>query len=184
MNKIWSAKLQTKLVGAFVIGSLLGAGAVAWNLSSFRWAASAFHVATRESLPALEYVNAVDRDMQRALVAERTLMFLRQASEEAAQKRKDHAENLQQAKEQWAKYKALPASDDEKEALAGLRGFLRRMGKDHARSAGPSRTGHGGRPKGRHRPLSERGRREVHEDPGHPFKPREHPAEEHRGFRR
>ena len=118
MNKNWNAvignaTLKTKLVGAFVIGSLLGAGAVGWNLSNFRWAASAFHVATRESLPALEFVNEVDRDMQKALVAERSLMFLRQASEEAAQKRKDHADSLRQAKEQWAKYKALPASEEE-----------------------------------------------------------------------
>jgi methyl-accepting chemotaxis protein len=123
-NKIWNATLKTKLIGAFVVGSLLGAGVVAWNLSNFRWAASAFHVATQESLPALECVNAVDRDMQRVLVAERTLMFLRQASEEAAQKRKDHAENLRQAKEQWAKYKALPASEAEKKLWPDFEGLF------------------------------------------------------------
>ncbi|HSB64831.1 MAG TPA: methyl-accepting chemotaxis protein [Thermoanaerobaculia bacterium] len=124
MNKILNASLQTKLIGAFVIGSLLGAGAVAWNLSNFRWAANAFHVATRESLPALEFVNEVDRDMQKALVAERTLMFLRQASEEAAQKRKDHAENLRQAKEHWAKYKLLPATEEEKKLWPDFEGFF------------------------------------------------------------
>ncbi len=113
-----------KLIGAFVIGSLLGASAVAWNLSNFRWAASAFHVATRESLPALGFVNRIDRDMLEALVAERSLMFLRQASEEAAQKRKDHAENLRQAKENWAKYKALPAGEEERKLWPLFEGFF------------------------------------------------------------
>jgi methyl-accepting chemotaxis protein len=124
MNRIWNTTLKTKLIGAFVIGSLLGAAAVGWNLSNFRWAASAFHVATRESLPALESVNAVNRDMLEALVAERSLMFLRQASEEAAAKRKDHAENLRQAKENWTKYKALPAGEDEKKLWPGFEGLF------------------------------------------------------------
>ena len=113
MNKIWNATLQAKLIGAFVIGSILGAGAVAWNLSNFRWAASAFHVAARESLPALEFVNEVDRDMQQTLVEERSLMFVRQASENASKGRKEHAEKLAQAREAWQKYKAVPATQEE-----------------------------------------------------------------------
>ena len=113
MNRIWSAKLKTKLVGAFVVGSLLGAGAVAWNLSNFRWAASAFHVAARESLPALEFVNEVGRSMQQALVEERSLMFVRQASEDASKGRKEHGEQLARARAAWQKYKAVPASPDE-----------------------------------------------------------------------
>jgi methyl-accepting chemotaxis protein len=113
MNRIWNSTLQTKLIGAFVIGSLLGASAVAWNLSNFRWAASAFHVATRESLPALEFVHEVDRDMQQALVEERSLMFVRQASEDATKGRKDHAEKLAQARAAWQKYKVVPAGRDE-----------------------------------------------------------------------
>jgi methyl-accepting chemotaxis protein len=113
MKRIWDTTLRAKLVGAFVVGSLLGASAVAWNLSNFRWAASAFHVATRESLPALEFVNEVGRDMQQALVEERSLMFVRQASEDATKGRKEHAENLAQAREAWQKYKAIPASPNE-----------------------------------------------------------------------
>jgi methyl-accepting chemotaxis protein len=113
MRRILDTTLRTKLIGAFVVGSLLGAAAVAWNLSNFRWAASAFHVATRESLPALEFVNEVDRDMHQALVEERSLMFVRQASEDASKGRKEHAENLAQARAAWQKYKAIPAGRDE-----------------------------------------------------------------------
>jgi methyl-accepting chemotaxis protein len=62
--------------------------------------------------------------MQRTLIVERTLMFLRQASDEAAQKRKEHAENLRQSREQWAKYKALPASEEEKKLWPDFESFL------------------------------------------------------------
>ena len=82
---------------------------------NFRWAAEAFQIASRENLPARGlFLVEADRDMQQALVAERSLMFLRQASDEAVAMRKDHAENLQQAMDRWGKYKAIPAGDGEK----------------------------------------------------------------------
>ena len=106
--------LRTKLIAAFVIVVLLGAGAGVWNLSNFRWAANAFQIASRENLPALDYLVEADRDMQQALVSERSLMFLRQASEEATAMRKDHVEKLQQAIGRWNKYKAVPAGEEER----------------------------------------------------------------------
>jgi methyl-accepting chemotaxis protein len=106
------------LIASLLLVVLLCAGAGLWNLSNFRWAAAAFGVASRENLPALDYIVEADRDMQRALVAERSLMFLRQASEEAAAKRKDHAESLQQAKDRWSKYKAIPAEEQESKLWA------------------------------------------------------------------
>jgi methyl-accepting chemotaxis protein len=114
MQRLTNVKIRTKLIGAFVMVVLLAAGAGFWNLSNFRWAAGAFQTASREHLPAIDYVVEADRDMQQALVAERSLMFVRQASEDAAAMRKDHAENIQQAKDRWGQYKAIPAGDAEK----------------------------------------------------------------------
>jgi methyl-accepting chemotaxis protein len=114
MQRLTNLKIRTKLIGAFVMVVLLAAGAGFWNLSNFRWAAGAFQTASREHLPAIDYVVEADRDMQQALVAERSLMFVRQASEDAAAMRKDHVENIQQAKDRWGKYKAIPASEAER----------------------------------------------------------------------
>jgi methyl-accepting chemotaxis protein len=107
-------KIRTKITVAFIVIVVLAGAAGFWNLSNFRWAASAFQVASRENLPAVDFLVEADRDMQQALVAERSLMFLRQASDEAVAMRKDHTENIQQAKERWGKYKAIAAPDIEK----------------------------------------------------------------------
>src|SRR5574341_1832247 len=114
MRKFSDWRLQNKVISALVLVVLLCAGAGLWNLSNFRWAASAFGVASREHLPALDQVVEADRDMQQALVAERTLMFLRQASEEAGAKRKEHAEKIQLAKDRWIKYRGIPAGEEER----------------------------------------------------------------------
>ncbi len=113
-------RLRTKLVAAFLAGGVVGAAFGLWNLSNFRWAAAAFQVASRENLPALDYIVEADRDMQQALVAERTLMFLRQTSEEAAGMRKEHAENLQQVTARWQKYRAIPAGNEERTLWPGF----------------------------------------------------------------
>ena len=112
MNK--TINLRTKFIGAFILGSLLGASAVVWNLANFRWAASAFQVATKENLPALASIAELDRAMERARVQERSLMLVRQASEDAAKARKEHGQLLTLAKATWARYKGLPSSQDEK----------------------------------------------------------------------
>ena len=100
MWKLSDWRLRTKLTSSMVLVVLLCAGAGLWNLSNFRWAAAAFGVASREHLP--------------ALVAERSLMFLRQASDEAAAKSRDHNDSLRQAKDHWARYTAIAAGDEEK----------------------------------------------------------------------
>ena len=114
MRMVRDLKIRTKITVAFIVIVVLAGVAGFWNLSNFRWAASAFQVASRENLPAVDFLVEADRDMQQALVAERSLMFLRQASDEAVAMRKDHTENIQQAKERWGKYKAIAASDVEK----------------------------------------------------------------------
>ncbi|MCB1770048.1 MAG: hypothetical protein KDJ31_10180, partial [Candidatus Competibacteraceae bacterium] len=76
--KVWGIK--ARLVSACALIVLLGSGMGLWNLSNFRWAGAMFQVASHEALPAVDYLTEADRDMQQALVAERSLMFVRQAS--------------------------------------------------------------------------------------------------------
>ena len=106
--------LRTKFIGAFILGSLLGASAVVWNLANFRWAASAFQVATKENLPALASIAELDRAMERARVQERSLMLVRQTSEDAVRARKEHGQLLALTKTAWSRYKAIPSGEDEK----------------------------------------------------------------------
>jgi methyl-accepting chemotaxis protein len=114
MGTLKDWRLQAKLVAAFILVVFLGAAAGAWNLSNFRWAAGAFQVASRENLPAVDLLAETDRGMQQALVAERSLMFVRQAEAEAATMRKNHSENLQRVLEGWSKYKAISAGEEER----------------------------------------------------------------------
>ncbi len=107
-------RLRTKLVVVLLAGGLLGSGVGVWNLSNFRWASAAFQVASRENLPAVDYLLEADRDMQQAVVAERSLMFLGQASDGAKAMRTGHAETILRATDRWKKYRAIPAEEDER----------------------------------------------------------------------
>jgi methyl-accepting chemotaxis protein len=115
MRRFSDWRLRTKVTFSLVLVVLVCAAAGVWNLSNFRWAAAAFGTASREHLPALDYILEVDRDMQQAVVAERSLMFLRQASDEAVAMRKDHAAGLQHAHDRWALYKTIPAGPEERQ---------------------------------------------------------------------
>jgi methyl-accepting chemotaxis protein len=106
--------IRAKLTALLLAGSVLGAAAGLWNLVNFRGAASAFQVASHQDLPAVSALVETDRDMLRAQVAERSLMFVRQASEEAAAMRKQHAEGLASARASWEAYKAIPAAGEER----------------------------------------------------------------------
>jgi methyl-accepting chemotaxis protein len=82
-----------------------------WAFSS---AAGSFKVAVTETMPAMESLLQADRDMQRALLAERTLMFLRADSGGAKEELKEHAAAISRLEERWKSYIATPATADEK----------------------------------------------------------------------
>lgn len=109
----WGIKARLTATSALIV--LLGAGVGVWNLSNFHWAGEMLHIATRENLPALDYLAEADRDMQQALVAERSLMFVPQQSDAAEKMRKSHQENLQQIEDRWQKYRAIPAYPEERQ---------------------------------------------------------------------
>ncbi len=120
--KAWGIK--TRLVTASLLVVLLGAGIGLWNLSNFRWAGAMLQVSSEENLPAIDSLTEIDRDLQQALVVERTLMFIRQASEEASKMRKAYEANQQQIKERWLKYQAIPASSQERRLWPGFEDAL------------------------------------------------------------
>jgi methyl-accepting chemotaxis protein len=115
MRRLTICSIRVKLLGTVVLVLLCAGGVGLWNLANLRAASAAFRAISYEQLPAVDHLLEADRDMQQALVAERSLMFVRQASDEAAGMRKSHAENRMQVRERWEKYTALGGSEPERE---------------------------------------------------------------------
>jgi methyl-accepting chemotaxis protein len=120
MGTFQDLPLRLRLMAVLVLGAVMGAGAGVWNLVNFRWAAASLRISSQENLPALSHILEVDRDMLQALAAERSLMFMRQASAEAAGLRAQHADRVQQAMASWERYKALPAGEEEGKLRPGF----------------------------------------------------------------
>jgi methyl-accepting chemotaxis protein len=74
---------------------------------------TAFQVAVTQSLPAVDHLLETDRDMQQALVAERSLMFMKIDSSEANGQVKIHEESLKRAADHWKRYTSIPAAADD-----------------------------------------------------------------------
>ena len=104
------AKLITACGGLALITGLVGA----WGIWAFSSASAAFQVAVKESLPAIDHLMQIDRDMHEAVVAERSLMFMKQDTPDAQAQVKQHAANLSQIGERWKKYIAIPAGEAER----------------------------------------------------------------------
>jgi methyl-accepting chemotaxis protein len=104
------AKLIAACGGLALITGLVGG----WSIWAFSRINSAFQVAVRESLPAVDHLLQIDRDMHEAVVAERSLMFMKQDTPDAKAQVAQHAENLTQIAERWKKYTAIPASEAER----------------------------------------------------------------------
>jgi len=60
-----------------------------------------------ERIPSVDLLLQVDRDMQQALVAQRTMMFSDSGSQKMNELKTESEENIQQVKERWEKYKNL-----------------------------------------------------------------------------
>ncbi len=71
-----------------------------------------------QRLPSIDYLIEADRDLQQALVAERSMIFADVKSDTFKGLVADYEENLEQADERWDKYKALAATPEEKAIIS------------------------------------------------------------------
>ena len=106
--------IRTRLIAAcgglaLITGVVGGLGI--WAFSNVN---GAFQVAVTQSLPAVDHLLQTDRDMQQAVVAERSLMFMKMDAPGAKDQIKNHADKLAQVAERWKKYKTIPAIETEK----------------------------------------------------------------------
>jgi len=66
-----------------------------------------------DTLPSVDHLLQIDRDLQQLLVAERSMVFADTRSDLFKQLVQDYDENLQQSQERWSKFKALPKTPEE-----------------------------------------------------------------------
>lgn len=65
-------------------------------------------------LPSIDYILEADRDLHQLLAAERSMLFTEPNSPAFQELVSTYKENLQQSEERWEKFKALPATEQEK----------------------------------------------------------------------
>ena len=101
------------LVGLCAITGLIGERAT-------HKIAAHLETAVNVLLPATDLLIQVDRDLQQALVAERSLIFAAPGTKQFEAFIQEHGENIQQVEERWAKFRAAvaPVTTDRIESLS------------------------------------------------------------------
>jgi methyl-accepting chemotaxis protein len=106
--------VRSKLIlacGALAVVTGLVGGAGLWGIARV---STAFDAVANQSLPAVSHLVQADRDMQRALVAQRTLMFMKSDSTASEEQRRVHDTSLARVGEHWTTYTGFPATEEEK----------------------------------------------------------------------
>jgi methyl-accepting chemotaxis protein I, serine sensor receptor len=115
VNMAWrSISIRKKLLLGYGCLVFLTVIVGAWGVFVFSRTSDAFQVAVQEHLPAVDHLLQIDRDMQAAVVSERSLLFMNQSSLDAQDLVQAHADELGRIVDQWARYTAIPASKAER----------------------------------------------------------------------
>ena len=110
---VWSKLIVA--CGLFALGTgLVGVFAI-WAHSSTN---GALQGVLDQNVSTVAYLQQAQRDMLEALVAERSLIFMKIGTPDAQAMVKEHEDNLVQVEEGWKKYMAIPASAAGKELRA------------------------------------------------------------------
>jgi methyl-accepting chemotaxis protein len=105
-------KISTKLFLAFSLMILLMVGLGGAGYLNVSRVSGNLDQIYQVRMPSLDYLLQVDRDLQQALVAERSLLLAAPGTDGFAQLMQDYDKNLQQAAERWTKVKGLLAGSE------------------------------------------------------------------------
>src|SRR5262245_58833324 len=118
----WLGRLpiRTKLLVAFtaLASTTVVAGVVGWL--STRGTDSKVSTLLEVQIPAMQNLIEADRDLQQALVAERTMIFVSPDSDEFGKQHKVWEENLGQVVKRFGKYRALARTDKERDLVTAF----------------------------------------------------------------
>ncbi|HBH04923.1 MAG TPA: hypothetical protein DDZ42_23945, partial [Candidatus Rokubacteria bacterium] len=114
------SSILVRLIASFgalaLITGLVG-GIGIWAFSRVN---GALQAVAGESVPALVQLLGTERDMQQAVVAERTLMFMKVDTLAAKETVRTHADRLARLNEHWKQYGAIAASEAERARRAAF----------------------------------------------------------------
>lgn len=113
-RKLSALTIRTKLIAGCGLLAAITGGVGVWGIWAFSGANAAFQVAVRESMPAVSELLQLQRDMQEVAVAERSLMFMNQATPQAQAQVVRHGDNLREVASRWQRYAAVSASPFER----------------------------------------------------------------------
>jgi methyl-accepting chemotaxis protein len=111
-------RLVTMCAGLALLTGAVGALGV-WAFSTVN---ATLQAAMTQSLPAVNLLLLADGDIQQAVIAERSLMFMKGDTPEAKSQVKSHAERLSLLDERWKSYTELAPDDEERSRWAAFEG--------------------------------------------------------------
>jgi methyl-accepting chemotaxis protein len=114
MNGFKNLKIGIKLTVGFAVLVLMMGFMAYQGYRSVETINHELDQAIQVRLPITNLVNSADRDLQQALVAERSVVFSDAKSDQFKQLVKDYEENVAQAKERWDKAATMFSTDEAK----------------------------------------------------------------------
>ena len=124
MNSIKRMKIGARLALSFALTVVLMGIIGVTGLLSMRGIQENLNHIFAVNLPSLDYVVEADRDLQQLLVAERSMIFADSNSEVFQGLVETYEENLQQAKDRFANFKALITHAEDLQAAADFEAAL------------------------------------------------------------
>lgn len=114
MNALYNLSLRFKLMFPIVLITLVLAFTTILSLFNFKNLESSVDKIAHEFMPELNYLLQADRDMYQAQVAERSMIFVKEGSDDFKKLIKQHDENIQQARERVEKFFELTQAEQTK----------------------------------------------------------------------
>lgn len=113
-------KIRSKLVLGFAV-MLVFMGVIGYaGYRSIQRISNSLNDIFSVRLPSLDYLLEADRDFHQLLVAERSMIFANASSDVFKKLVEAYEENLTQADQRWGKFKAMPASEEERRIMASF----------------------------------------------------------------
>ncbi|MGH7263534.1 MAG: methyl-accepting chemotaxis protein [Candidatus Rokuibacteriota bacterium] len=120
VSRVHGVSIRTRLMVTCGALAVITGAVGALGMLAFSRVNAAFQVAVTESLPAVDHLLQVDRNMQQTLIAERSLMFMRIDSPGAREQLRAHEESLAGAAGHWRRYTGIPTTDEERRRWTGV----------------------------------------------------------------
>lgn len=112
MNYLYNLSLRFKLMFPIVLITAVLAFTTLLSLFNFKDLESSVDKIGQEFMPELNYLLQADRDMYQAQVAERSMIFVKEGSEDFKKLIQQHDENIKQARERIEKFFELTQAKD------------------------------------------------------------------------